>query len=156
MGNFNLATHVVDLNFGPSAKKMRAWPDDKDFRPHVGFAWSPFDDHKTVFSSAFGLFYAPEGNQFNDLGENPPALQYYQLGTSATIIPSLATSVDSGFPAVLPTSDPANPSGQVKTNGSVRSAPRVLEWNLRSSASWRGTGCCMSPMWHPGRRDLER
>ena len=131
MGNFNLATHVVDLNFGPNAKKNAGVATYyKDFGPRVGFAWSPFDDRKTVISSAFGMFYAPEGNQFNDLGENPPFLQFYQLGTSATTIPSLATSVDSGFPAHLPTSDPANPSGQVKTTGPVRKAPTILEWNL--------------------------
>ena len=83
-----------------------------------------------MISSAFGLFYAPEGNQFNDLGENPPNLQYYQLSTPDNTIPTYATLIDSGFPAVLPTSDPANPSGQVKTTGSVRKAPRVLEWNV--------------------------
>ena len=101
VGNFNLKTNVVDLNFGPGAKSNAGVGYDKsDFGPRVGFAWSPFNDHKTVFSGAFGLFYAPEGNQFNDLGENPPALQYYQLNTPDNIIPSYATLIDSGFPAV--------------------------------------------------------
>ncbi len=131
VGNFNLATNVVDLNFGSGAKSNAGVGyDKKDFGPRIGFAWSPFDDRKTVISSAFGIFYAPEGNQFNDLGENPPNLQFYQLNTSPTTIPSFATMIDSGFPAVLPTSNPASPSGQVKTTGPVRRAPRVLEWNL--------------------------
>lgn len=131
VGNFNLATNVVDLNFGPGGKSNAGVGyDKKDFGPRVGFAWSPFDNRKTVISGAFGMFYAPEGNQFNDIGENPPALQFYQLGTPPLTIPTLATMIDSGFPATLPTSDPANPSGQVKTTGPVRKAPRVLEWNL--------------------------
>ena len=131
VGNFNLTTDVVDLNFGPNAKSNAGVGyDKKDFGPRVGFNWSPFSDHKSVISAAFGMFYAPEGNQFNDIGENPPSLQYFQQNTPANTIPSLATTIDSGFPAQLPTEDPANPSGQVKTTGPVRKAPRVLEWNL--------------------------
>jgi hypothetical protein len=131
VGNFNLKTNVVDLSFGPNAKSNAGVGyDKKDFGPRIGFAWSPFGDRKTVISSAFGIFYAPEGNQFNDIGENPPSLQYFQQNTPAYTIPSLATMIDSGFPAVLPTSDPANPSGQVKTTGPVRKPPRVLEWNM--------------------------
>ncbi len=131
VGNFNLATNVVDLNFGPGAKSNAGVGyDKKDFGPRIGFAWSPFEDRKTVLSSAFGIFYAPEGNQFNDIGENPPNLQYYSLNTPASTIPALATMIDSGFPAQLPTSDPADPSGQVKTTGPVRKPPRVIEWNL--------------------------
>jgi Carboxypeptidase regulatory-like domain/TonB dependent receptor len=131
VGNFNLTTDVVDLNFGPNAiPNAGVGYDKKDFGPRVGFAWAPFNDRKTVISSAFGIFYAPEGNQFNDIGENPPSLQYYQVNTSATTVPTPATMIDSGFPAQLPTSNPADPSGQVKTTGPVRKPPRVIEWNV--------------------------
>jgi len=132
VGNFNLQTGVVDLNFGPNAiSNAGVAYEKKDFGPRVGFAWSPFHDHKTVVSSAFGIFYAPEGNQFNDIGENPPSLQYLQMNESASTAPDTpALMIDSGFPAVLPTSNPADPSGQVKTTGPVRKPPRVIEWNL--------------------------
>lgn len=131
VGNFNLATHVVDLNFGPNAKSNAGVAFyKKDFGPRVGFAYSPFADRKTVISSAFGIFYAPEGNQFNDIGENPPFLQYYQLNTNPLTLPSFGTMIDSGFPAQLPTENPLNPSGQVKTTGPVRKPPTILEWNL--------------------------
>ncbi len=132
VGNFNLATNVVDLNFGPGSKpNAGVGYDEKDFGPRIGFAWMPFSDLKTVVSSAFGIFYAPEGNQFNDIGENPPSLQYYQVPEPATTIPNTtALLIDSGFPSQLPTSKPASPSGQVKTTGSERKPPRVIEWNL--------------------------
>ncbi len=131
VGNFNLVTNVVELNFGPNAKpNAGVGYSKKDFGPRIGFAWSPFEDRKTVISSAFGIFYAPEGNQFNDIGENPPSLQYYQLNTPSSTIPTLASMIDSGFPAQLPTSNPNDPSGQVKTTGSVRKPPRVIEWNF--------------------------
>jgi len=131
VGNFNLATNVVELNFGPGSESNAGVAyDKKDFGPRIGFAWTPFEDRKTVVSSAFGIFYAPEGNQFNDIGENPPSLQYYQVVTPATTVPTLATMIDSGFPAQLPNEDPANPSGQVKTTGPERKPPRVIEWNL--------------------------
>lgn len=131
VGNFNLQTDVVDLNFGPNAKPNAGVAYyKKDFGPRLGFAYSPFDDRKTVISSAFGMFYAPEGNQFNDIGENPPFLQYYQLNTAPLTLPSLSTMIDSGFPAALPTENPLDPSGQVKTTGPVRKPPTILEWNL--------------------------
>ena len=131
MGNFNLLTDVVDLNYGPGGKSNAGVGyDHEDFGPRVGFAWSPFDDRKTVFSGAFGIFYAPEGNQFNDLGENPPNLLYYTQNIPGDSIPTPANMIDAGFPAQLPYSNPASPSGQVKTTGPVRRAPKVEEWNF--------------------------
>jgi Carboxypeptidase regulatory-like domain len=131
VGNFNMQTAVVDLNYGPNAKSNAGVAYYfKSIGPRLGFAWSPFGDQKTVVSSAFGIFYAPEGNQFNDLGENPPNLLYYSQNIPGDSIPIPANTLAAGFPAQLPSSDPNDPSGQVKTTGPVRKAPRVLEWNL--------------------------
>jgi hypothetical protein len=131
VGNFDFTKAVVVNNFGPNGvSNAGVGYYHKDFGPRVGFSWSPYGNGKTVISSAFGMFYSPQGNQYNDLGENPPVLLFYQLVTPPTTIPSPATMLDAGFPAQLPGSDPAHPSGQVKTTGPVRKAPKILEWNL--------------------------
>lgn len=46
---------------------------------------------------------------FNDLGENPPILQFYNNIFSPVNIPTGANLISSGFPAQLPAIDPAAP-----------------------------------------------
>ena len=134
VGNFDLARAVLVNNFGPNAVTNAGVKFDlSDVGPRFGFAYNAFGNGRTVLSGAFGEFYSPEGNQFNDIGENPPLLQYYSQQLTATTTPTAATLLSAGFPAILPAIDPANPTGQVKTNGPTRRAPRVLEWNLSAA-----------------------
>ncbi len=82
VGNFDLARAVLVNNYGPNAVSNAGVKFDlSDVGPRFGFAYNALGNGKTVVSGAFGEFYSPEGNQFNDIGENPPLLQYY----SATI-----------------------------------------------------------------------
>jgi hypothetical protein len=83
-----------------------------------------------VVHGAFGIFYSPEGNIFNDLGENPPLLELYSAAYNPAQIPQTAQLLRSGFPATLPAIDPLHPTGQVKTSGPKRLLPRIMEWNL--------------------------
>ena len=96
VGNFDLQRAIVVNNFGPGAVPHAGVQfDKKDFGPRVGFAYSPFGDRRTVIHSAFGMFYAPEGNVFNDLGENPPILQF----SAKTLIPVSFPRLSSSYPA---------------------------------------------------------
>jgi hypothetical protein len=131
VGNFDLARGVLVNNYGPNAVSNAGVKFELgDVGPRFGFAYNALGHGRTVVSGAFGEFYSPEGNEFNDLGENPPLLQYYSQQLTATTAPTPSNLLSAGFPTALPSIDPANPTGQVKTNGPVRKAPRVLEWNL--------------------------
>jgi hypothetical protein len=131
VGNFDLAKGIVVNNFGPKAAPNAGVAYDKeDWGPRIGFAWSPFSQSRTAIHGAFGIFYAPEGNVFNDLGENPPILQFYSNTFNPANIPSPQNLLSSGFPSQLPAIDPTAPTGEVKTTGPKRKMPRVTEWNV--------------------------
>ena len=130
VGNFDLQEAVVLDSFGPNAVPHAGVKYDMhDFGPRLGFAWTPFGS-RTVIRSAGGVFYAPEGNIFNDLGENPPTLEFYSSQANPENIPTAANLLSAGFPAQLPPISPTNPSGQIKTTGPIRLTPRIYEWNF--------------------------
>jgi hypothetical protein len=131
VGNFDLTKAIVVNNFGPGAVPNAGVAYDKrDWGPRIGFAWSPFKKESTAVHGAFGIFYAPEGNVFNDLGENPPILQFYSNQYSPANIPTVQNLLSAGFPDQIPNLNPAAPTGEVKTTGTERKMPRVTEWNF--------------------------
>ena len=130
VGNFDLKAGFVRNNYGPNAVANAGVDYDlRDFGPRVGFAYAPSTELPLVVHAAFGIFYSPEGNIFNDLGENPPLLQLYSSAYNPAQIPQSAQLLRSGFPAALPSIDPLQPTGQVKTTGPQRLIPRIMEWN---------------------------
>jgi hypothetical protein len=121
VGNFDLQTLTVN-----TSSHGGVGFDKKDWAPRVGFAWSVRP--KTVVRSGGGIFYAPEGNIFDDLGLNPPS-----LAVVSNSFPSSNPSTDQllkAFPATFTPVDPNNPIGTVRTTGTVRKIPRIYEWNL--------------------------
>lgn len=129
VGNFNLQTLTVNTSSHGGVKF-----DKNDWAPRVGFAWNVRPN--TVVRSAFGIFYAAEGNIFDDLGLNPPSLAVLNFNYSASN-PS-TNQLLGAFPAAFTQPDPANPYGVVRTTGvigsssfdPVRRIPRIYEWNL--------------------------
>jgi len=124
VGNFDPATAIVNTSkpHGGVGYDLTNWA------PRAGFAWTVLP--KTVVRAAAGIFYAPEGNIFDDLGLNPPALAVFQRNYSTAQAPPATQLVSAGFPTVIPPPDPLNPTGTVRTTGSIRKIPRIYEWNL--------------------------
>jgi hypothetical protein len=120
VGNFDLQTLTVNRSSHGGVGF-----DKKDWAPRAGFAWTVRP--KTVIRSGAGIFYAPEGNIFDDLGLNPPALAVVSQSYNASTVPS---TTQLAFPATFTPVDPNNPTGTVRTTGTVRKIPRIYEWNL--------------------------
>lgn len=135
IGNFDFARAIVvnDQGVGPNAvSKPYAGVafDYGDWGPRFGFAWTPFGHKRTVIRSAFGTFYAPESNIFDDLGLNPPFLDFASRTFAAGSIPTTSQLISSGFPSTIVYPDPLVPSGDLRVQGAKRWIPKILEWNF--------------------------
>jgi hypothetical protein len=129
IGNFDLNKGIIVLATGSNPRAGVRY-DHNDWGPRVGFAWAPYGHPDTLVKSAFGIFYGPQGNGFDDLGENPPYLQVNSQNFNALQVPDAGQLISAGFPPTVIYSDPNQPTGTVKTNGSERLMPRIFEWNL--------------------------
>jgi Carboxypeptidase regulatory-like domain len=121
VGNFDLQTLTVN-----TSSHGGVGFDKKDWAPRAGFAWTVLP--KTVIRSGGGIFYAPEGNIFDDLGLNPPSLAVVSNNFPSSN-PS-TTQLLQAFPATFTPVSPSNPVGTVRYTGPVRKIPRIYEWNL--------------------------
>jgi Carboxypeptidase regulatory-like domain len=135
IGNFDFSKAIVvnDQGAGPNAvSKPYAGVafDYGDWGPRVGFAWTPLGHKRTVVRSAFGVFYAPQSNIFDDLGLNPPFLNFTSHTYSAGSIPTGSQLISSGFPSTIIYPDPLIPSGNLRVQGAKRWMPKILEWNF--------------------------
>src|SRR5208337_3209201 len=129
VSNFNLQTGMMDVGYGAGALPHAGVNFDKrGWAPRIGLAWTL--PHSTVVRSAFGIFYSAEANIFDDLGLNPPQDTFNAAQYSAPGIPQTAQLISTGFPDAFPPYAADNLFGSVKTVGSERKIPKILEWNL--------------------------
>jgi hypothetical protein len=133
VGNFDFNRGIVITSYGANAVPRAGVQFDKsDWAPRLGFAWSL--PRNTVVHSAFGVFYASEGDIFDDLGLNPPQLSFWANTYNPGIVPSpqqLAQQlISNGFPVDVPVGSATDILGPVKTSGPKRITPRIMEWNL--------------------------
>lgn len=129
VGNFDLQRAIVVTATGANGVPHAGVDFDlRDWAPRLGFAWTARP--KTVVRGGVGRFYAPEGNIFDDLGLNPPALVVNSRNFNGSQAPIAGQSVSAGFLPTFPTVDLNNPIGTVRTTGTVRKIPAILEWNF--------------------------
>jgi Carboxypeptidase regulatory-like domain len=129
LSNFDLKRGVLVSSYGPHPVPHAGVNfDTSNIAPRVGFAWSL--PRNTVVRSAFGIFYSAQGNIFDDLGLNPPQLTFIQNTYSPGSTPQVGQLISTGFPDALPAFNPDDIQGPLKTTGSTRMMPKILEWNL--------------------------
>ena len=129
VSNFNLQTGTMDVGYGPGAlPRAGVQYDLGGLAPRIGLAYTL--PRNTVIRSAFGIFHSAESNIFDDLGLNPPQDTFNAAQYSAASAPVTAQLISTGFPDTFPPYDPNNLAGSVKTTGSKRIMPKILEWNL--------------------------
>lgn len=131
IGNFDLERAIVVNAEGPNGVPHAGVKfDQNNWGPRIGLAWNPFGGKRTVVRGAFGIFYSPEGNIFDDLGLSPPYLLVDSGVFNPGNIPASGQFISDGFPATVTFPDPNVPEGTVRTNGPKRVIPYILEWNF--------------------------
>ena len=132
VGDFDLARAIVITSQAPNGQSEVPHAgvgfDLTNWAPRLGFAWTVRP--KTVVRAGGGIFYAPEGNIFDDLGLNPPNLVVLSQNFPSSQV-TANQLVSTGFPTQFPVVDPLDPIGTVRTVAhSARRIPRIYEWNL--------------------------
>ena len=131
VSNFDLDRALIVTSYGPGGVPHAGVQFDKNnWAPRVGFAYSPFGQKRTVIRSAFGVFYSSEGNIFDDLGLNPPALSVNSRSFNPSNVPGPEQLVTGGFPSSFIFADPNPAVGTVRSNGPKRVIPYIMEWNF--------------------------
>jgi outer membrane receptor protein involved in Fe transport len=91
-------------------------PSTRNFDPRFGFAWDPFDDHKTSIRGGFGMFH------------NPVVPRTYASGYYFNPPYSFVVQVFPQFPVANITSPLPSQSNAV--NYDTPSTPYMTQWNL--------------------------
>jgi hypothetical protein len=134
--NFDFATGQLLIANQNGNSRGLVETDKTNFAPRVGFAFSPFQDHKTSFRGAYGIFYSAQEIRTGDplqLAYNLPFF-YEPNFFSDGITPNL--TVAGGFP-VLNVNQAEFP-GVTSADGHAHT-PYFQQWNLTIQRELPGT-----------------
>lgn len=130
LANFDFATglFVAPQQHGVSRSGNVA-KDLNNLAPRFGFAYTPWDDNKTVLRGGYGIFYDIQADQSDtELGFNPTGLFSSQSVNNPQSAPGPRLS-DGVFPTpTYPGID--DPSGRVSATPFHTRTPYIQEWNL--------------------------
>ncbi len=131
VANFNSATGKMIVSTGPGGVPHAGISYDlHEWAPRLGLAWSPGASKTTVIRSAFGIFYSPEGNIFDDLGVNPPFYTANTVNFNPFDLPTATQPLSAGFPSVFQFASANSPHGSIYMSPQNRPVPYIMEWNF--------------------------
>ncbi len=132
MANFNFANGQFVMPGMPGVSRSgNVELNLHNLGPRFGFAYTPWDDNKTVLRGAFGIFYDQQANQNDaELAFNPTGL----FGSQSILVPSSSTvpamTLSKGFPTPLPYPTIADPTGRASAFAMNNATTYIEEWNL--------------------------
>ncbi|MGB2635909.1 MAG: TonB-dependent receptor [Candidatus Acidiferrum sp.] len=137
IANFNFATGEFVAPGMPGVSDTgNVQTNFKNFAPRIGFAYTPFNDSKTVLRGGYGIFYSLQADQNDaELAYNPTGLFGNQtIQFNANSIPTLQLSTGFATPSdpsgSLPPSSLSDPSGRASAIPFHNPTPSIQEWNL--------------------------
>jgi hypothetical protein len=135
LANFNFSTgQFVEPGMPGVTRSGNVQTNAHDFAPRLGFAYTPWDDNKTVIRAGYGIFYDLQADQNDaELPFNPTGL----FGSQSYLVPSSSLTpafvLSQGFPTPLPfprITDVGGPSGRASAAYFHNPTTSIQEWNF--------------------------